>query len=132
LLGLIRSILIIHDPPQLSKGRQMKLTDFKVLTFDCYGTLIDWETGMLEALALLVKRVQPPPSNDQVLAAHGRHEHFQELWTPTRRYSDLLATVWKRLAEEWGVPASWEEALAYGQSIGSWPPFPIPSRRSPI
>jgi putative hydrolase of the HAD superfamily len=101
----------------------MKLTDFKVLTFDCYGTLIDWETGMLEALALLVKRVQPPPSNDQVLAAHGRHEHFQELWTPTRRYSDLLATVWKRLAEEWAVPASWEEALAYGQSIGSWPAF---------
>jgi 2-haloacid dehalogenase len=101
----------------------MKLTDFKVLTFDCYGTLIDWEIGMLEALALLVKRVQPPPSNDQVLAAHGRHEHFQELWTPTRRYSDLLATVWKRLAEEWGVPASLEEALAYGQSIGSWPAF---------
>src|SRR5690348_9413574 len=102
----------------------MKLTDFKVLTFDCYGTLIDWETGMLEALAPLVKRVQPKPSSDQVLAAHARHEHFQELWTPTRRYSELLATVYKRLAEEWGMPVSWEEAVAYGQSIGSWPAFP--------
>jgi len=102
----------------------MKLSDFKVLTFDCYGTLIDWETGMLEALAPLVKRVKQPPGNDAVLAAHARQEHAQEGWTPTRRYSDLLATVHKRLAEEWGVAASFEEALAYGQSIGSWPAFP--------
>jgi 2-haloacid dehalogenase len=102
----------------------MKLADFKVLTFDCYGTLIDWETGMLQALAPLVQRVPQPPSSEQVLAAHARHEHFQEGWTPTRRYSDLLATVYKRLAEEWRVPASWDEAMAYGQSIGSWPAFP--------
>ena len=34
----------------------MRLTDFKVLTFDCYGTLIDWESGILNALAVLVKR----------------------------------------------------------------------------
>ena len=53
--------------------------------------------------------------------AHARHEHYQQGFTPTRRYSDLLATVHKRLAEEWGVNASWDEALAYGQSIGAWP-----------
>jgi 2-haloacid dehalogenase len=102
----------------------MKLSDFTVLTFDCYGTLIDWETGLLEALAPLVRRVKHPLTKDQVLEAHARHEHAQQGWTPTRRYSDLLATVHKRLAEEWGVQASWDEALAYGQSIGSWPAFP--------
>ena len=88
----------------------MKLSDFKVLTFDCYGTLIDWETGMLEALAPLVGRVKPPPGGEAVLAAHARHEHAQEGWTPTRRYGDLLATVYKRLAEEWGAAATWDEA----------------------
>ena len=102
----------------------MKLSDFKVLTFDCYGTLIDWETGMFQALSPLLDRVKQPLGKDQVLEAHSRHEHAQEGWTPTRHYSDLLATVYKRLAEEWGVAASWEDALAYGQSIGSWPAFP--------
>ena len=34
-----------------AKGKaEMKLTDFKALAFDCYGTLIDWETGMIEGL----------------------------------------------------------------------------------
>ena len=45
----------------------MKLSDFKVLTFDCYGTLIDWETGLLEALSPLVGRVKRPLTKDQVL-----------------------------------------------------------------
>ncbi|MEA2782002.1 MAG: 2-haloacid dehalogenase, partial [Rhodospirillaceae bacterium] len=35
----------------------MRLTDFKVLTFDCYGTLIDWESGMFDALKVLVAKV---------------------------------------------------------------------------
>ena len=38
----------------------MRLTDFKVLTFDCYGTLIDWETGMVEALKSLTGRAKTP------------------------------------------------------------------------
>ena len=39
----------------------MRLRDFQVLTFDCYGTLIDWETGMIDALRPLVARLRPPP-----------------------------------------------------------------------
>ena len=38
----------------------MKLTDFKVLTFDCYGTLIDWELGMIEALKPLTSKASRP------------------------------------------------------------------------
>jgi 2-haloalkanoic acid dehalogenase type II len=41
-----------------------------------------------------------------------------------RKYRDLLAVVYKRLAEEWGVAASWEECQAYGRSVGNWPAFP--------
>src|SRR5262249_50448650 len=102
----------------------MKLTDFKALTFDCYGTLIDWESGMIEALAPLARRVSRTLSRDEILEAHSRHESAQQHWTPTRRYSELLAIVYKRLAEEWGVAATWTEAQTYGQSIKDWPPFP--------
>ena len=101
----------------------MRLSDFKVLTFDCYGTLIDWESGMFEALRPLSERAAEPLTRDQILEAHGRHESAQQSQTPGMRYRDLLAVVHKRLAEEWGVAASWEESAAYGRSVKDWPAF---------
>ncbi|HEY5082594.1 MAG TPA: haloacid dehalogenase type II [Bauldia sp.] len=101
----------------------MRLTDFKVLAFDCYGTLIDWESGMIAALKPLTSRVGTSLSRDEVLEAHARHESAQQASTPSRLYSELLAVVYKRLAEEWGVPASWEDCIAYGKSIKDWPAF---------
>jgi len=101
----------------------MRLSDFKVLTFDCYGTLIDWESGMSAALRPLTSRVGRPLSRDDVLGAHARHESSQQAFTPARPYRELLAIVYKRMAEEWGVVAPWEECLAYGNSIRDWPAF---------
>jgi 2-haloalkanoic acid dehalogenase type II len=101
----------------------MRLTDFKVLTFDCYGTLIDWESGMVEALKPLTSKVSRPLTRNQILEAHARHESSQQLQTPAKLYRDLLAIVYKRLAEEWGVVVSHEECVAYGRSVGNWPAF---------
>jgi 2-haloacid dehalogenase len=101
----------------------MLLTDFDALTFDCYGTLIDWESGMIAALKGLTDRAARPLTRDQILEAHGRHEAGQEAYTPTRLYRDVLAIVYKRMAEEWGVYATHEECVAYGRSIGDWPAF---------
>ncbi|MEZ5758690.1 MAG: haloacid dehalogenase type II [Emcibacteraceae bacterium] len=101
----------------------MKLTDFKALTFDCYGTLIDWESGMIEALRPLTNKVDRDLSRDEILAAHGKLEHAQQIYTPGRRYNEILSTVYKRLAEQWGVTVSWEECRTYGQSIKNWPAF---------
>ena len=101
----------------------MKLTDFKALTFDCYGTLIDWETGMVDGLKPLTSRVDHELTRDDVLEAHARHESSQQAWTPAMRYCELLPIVYKRLAEEWGVSASREECAAYGQSVKNWPAF---------
>ncbi|WNJ89371.1 haloacid dehalogenase type II [Bosea sp. 685] len=102
----------------------MKLTAFKALTFDCYGTLIDWESGMVAALQPLVSKVARPLSRNDVLEAHARHESRQQLQTPGKLYRELLAVVYKRLAEEWNVTVSWEECLAYGRSVRDWPAFP--------
>ena len=101
----------------------MKLTDFKVLTFDCYGTLIDWEAGMVAALKPLTDRVGRTLSGDEILEAHAHHESTAQRWTPSKRYSELLPVVYQRLAEEWGVEVSWEECRAYGLSVGQWPAF---------
>ena len=101
----------------------MRLTDFKALTFDCYGTLIDWESGMIKALEPLTKKVKRPLSRDDILSAHARQESSQQRHTPSKRYRDLLAVVYKRLAEEWGVTVSWDECVAYGLSIKDWPAF---------
>ncbi|MBB5448021.1 MULTISPECIES: haloacid dehalogenase type II [unclassified Paraburkholderia] len=101
----------------------MKLTDFDTLTFDCYGTLIDWESGILEGLRPLLERARTPLTRDEVLEAHARHESSQQNFTPAKRYQELLPIVYKRMAEEWGLPYTHEECVAYGQSIGNWPAF---------
>jgi 2-haloalkanoic acid dehalogenase type II len=101
----------------------MRLTDFKVLTFDCYGTLIDWESGMVAALQPLTTRSPKPLSRNDILEAHARHESAQQLQTPGMPYRDLLAIVYKRMAEDWGIPAAWEDCIAYGRSVGDWPAF---------
>jgi 2-haloacid dehalogenase len=102
----------------------MKLTDFKALTFDCYGTLIDWEAGMLTALEPLASRSKPPRSRAEILETYAVHESSQEHYTPTLKYSQLLAVTYKRIAENWSTPASWDECVAFGQSLRNWPAFP--------
>jgi 2-haloacid dehalogenase len=101
----------------------MRLTDFKALSFDCYGTLIDWETGMIEAVTPLTRKARTPLSRDQILAAHARHESEQQAQTPTKRYSELLAVVYKRMAEQWGIATTVDECDAYGLSVRDWPAF---------
>lgn len=101
----------------------MKLTDFKALTFDCYGTLIDWESGMIAGLKPLTDRVPGKLSRDEILEAHAYHESTQQRWTPGYRYSELLPIVYKRLAEQWGISVSPDECAAYGRSVRDWPAF---------
>jgi len=102
----------------------MRLGDFSVLTFDCYGTLIDWESGIWQALQPLIARCRNAPAHDAALAAFGAAESAQERETPGLVYSKLLALVHRRLAETWGVAADATEAEAFGGSVGDWPAFP--------
>ncbi|MDE2791297.1 MAG: haloacid dehalogenase type II [Paracoccaceae bacterium] len=101
----------------------MKLTDFKALTFDVYGTLIDWETGMVKGLKPLTDRVDGTLSRNEILEVHAHYESSTQRQTPAKVYSQLLPVVYKRLAEEWGVEAGWDECLAYGRSVEHWPAF---------
>jgi 2-haloalkanoic acid dehalogenase type II len=102
----------------------MRLSDFKVLTFDCYGTLIDWESGIATALRPLLHKTGRDIGREAALEAFGRHEADQEALTPSMVYSDLLAEVHRRLAREWGVDASDAEHRGFGGSVPDWPAFP--------
>ena len=102
----------------------MRLTDFRVLTFDCYGTLIDWESGIIKALQPLFARADPALRRDEVLEAFGRHETAQQTETPSMMYSELLAVVHSRLAREWGIQTNASESKAFGRSVPDWPAFP--------
>ncbi len=102
----------------------MKLADFTTLTFDCYGTLIDWESGIWNALQPLLARAGRDAGRDAVLENFARHESAQEHETPGMIYSGLLARVHARLAAEWGVAADAAADAAFGASVPDWPAFP--------
>lgn len=101
----------------------MKLTNFRALTFDVYGTLIDWETGMVTGLKPLTDKLSRTLTRDEILEAHAHHESTTQRWSPAKKYYELLAVVYRRLAEEWGVEVTWEECQAYGHSVRQWPAF---------
>ena len=102
----------------------MKLTDFAALTFDCYGTLIDWESGIHTALLPLIAKGHPGLGRDAALEIFARHESAQEAETPDMIYSDLLTAVHGRLAREWGVAPDPAAAARFGASVPDWPAFP--------
>ncbi len=100
----------------------MKLTDFKVLSFDCYGTLIDWETGLWTSLQPLLERTRI--DRETALSTFGLVEPEQEHETPALPYRDILARVHAKLAERWNLKSTDAMDRAFGLSVGTWPPFP--------
>ncbi len=104
--------------------REVRLTDFDVLAFDCYGTLIDWEAGIFAALQPLLSRMPSPPGRDVALELFARAESAQEAETPAMVYSELLTVVHRRLAGTLGLAEDAAAAKAFGASVPDWPAFP--------
>lgn len=102
----------------------MRLRDFRVLTFDCCGTLIDWESGILAALRPLLRRTGLDLDRDTILEAFARHEATLQAETPGLPYAELLAQLHRQLTDEWGVEPVEAEHLRFGASVPDWPAFP--------
>jgi 2-haloacid dehalogenase len=102
----------------------MKLSDFKVLTFDCYGTLIDWESGLFQALQPLLEAARLGAGREEVLAQFAQHEVAQQAATPGMLYPQLLAEVHRRMARAWLVSVPDAAHTAFGASVPQWPAFP--------
>ena len=101
----------------------MRLCDFPILTFDTYGTLIDWETGIWDALQPLCTRLAAPPTREAALAAFAQAESACQAATPDLLYADLLAATHRTLARNWGCEPDDAESIRFGQSVGDWPAF---------
>ncbi|HEY4333318.1 MAG TPA: HAD-IA family hydrolase [Ilumatobacteraceae bacterium] len=96
---------------------------FDALSFDCYGTLIDWETGIANALRPWATRNGLDLDDDALVAAHSRHESVVQAETPEALYPLILAETLRRIGDDLGVPVTDEDAVAYGSSVKDWPAF---------
>ncbi len=97
-------------------------TAFDVLTFDCYGTLIDWETGLLTALRVQLGDAVAGVSDEDLLEAFGEIEHAAQV--PYQPYRDVLAQSLGELGRRYGVDPDVEQRAAFGASVPDWPAFP--------
>ena len=88
------------------------------ITFDCFGTLIDWQAGLTAMLAPIVGDQAP-----DVLRRYHVHERNVERERPYKSYKDVLATAMARAARERGVPLSSADARGLSQSWSSMRPF---------
>ena len=95
----------------------------EALTFDCYGTLIDWETGILEALADLLGSTAERPDNDTLLGQYGRFEPLAESGV-FRPYRQVLMDVARMFGDEYAIRVDDTQASAFAASVARWQPFP--------
>jgi 2-haloacid dehalogenase len=95
----------------------------EAMTFDCYGTLIDWEVGIVAAVGSLLRAHDVGLPDEAILEAHARHETRLEAG-PYRPYREVLGEVARAICEEQGVRASDAEAADFGASVADWPAFP--------
>ena len=98
-------------------------TPYRALSFDCYGTLIDWEAGIRNALQPWAAAHAVPATAEQLLDRFGSHEHVIETETPGRRYPEVLAEALRRIGRDLGVEVAEEDASEFGASVGGWPAF---------
>jgi len=96
---------------------------FDVLTFDCYGTLIDWEAGILAALRVPLAAHGIEAPDESVLEAFARHEAEIEAGK-YRTYREVLGEVLAAMIGHFGGEASAEERAEFGGSVADWPAFP--------
>lgn len=102
----------------------MGMRNAKALTFDCYGTLIDWEKGILSALRPWLHRDGIILDDARLLEEFGRAESRIERDNPSVPYSDILRHVHHSLARTFGLAEDINEASRFAGSVGDWPPFP--------
>jgi 2-haloacid dehalogenase len=101
----------------------MRLLDFKAVSFGCYGTLIDRDSGVYAALRPLMIQGGVSLTREQAAARFAEHEALQLAETPALPYSQVLARVHGRLAKEWSVIASDDDHALFGKSVPNWPAF---------
>ena len=95
---------------------------FDFITFDCYGTLINWEQGILGALRPILQSHDVVRSDDEILAEYGEIE--PPLQNPYRRYREVLREVVREFGKRRGFGANETEMDSLPASLRNWQPYP--------
>ncbi len=115
--------MISHEPAAAYRRDVHTLADFDALSFDCYGTLIDWEAGLSDVLVPWAREQGLSLDAEALLAGYAGHEARVEAEHPDLLYPDVLATSLAALGEQLGAPVSQAAAADLGSSVGAWPAF---------
>jgi 2-haloacid dehalogenase len=102
------------------------LLDFgslQAITFDCYGTLIDWESGILSVLRPLLADHAKPATDAQLLQTYSELEPAAQAGS-YRPYRLVLEEVVRGIGQQFGFSVSTDEARSLAASLRDWPPFP--------
>ena len=102
----------------------MNLSDFDALSFDCYGTLIDWEHGLREGLQRIARHSVAPITVDELLESYAEAEARTEREHPPLLYPDVVARSAAATGEKHGIVVPSQLALEIGNSVPGWPAFP--------
>lgn len=96
---------------------------FEILTFDCYGTLIDWETGILASMQRILSAHGKRVDDAALLERYGEFEAQAESGA-FQAYRNVLASVVRQFGDEFKFNPSAEEERALAASLPSWKPWP--------
>jgi 2-haloacid dehalogenase len=102
----------------------MKLSDFEALSFDCYGTLIDWEAGISAVLVPWAREHGLDLAGEALLERYASAEALEEVRTPAARYPEILGAAMRRLGGGLGIDVSAAESERLATSVPAWPAFP--------
>jgi 2-haloacid dehalogenase len=101
----------------------LDFSQFEILTFDCYGTLIDWESGILKALHPLMQKHGVKVSDEEVLEAYAEAESKAEA-LPFKPYREVLSQVVRDLGAKFRFKPTDQDQGSLADSIKTWQPFP--------
>lgn len=104
-------------------GPPLDIASIRAFTFDCYGTLVNWERGILDALAPLARAAGVDADPQRLLESYARHESALEEG-PYMPYRDVLRHAARRTLADFGVRAQESAADAFAHSLQDWPIFP--------
>jgi 2-haloacid dehalogenase len=96
---------------------------FEILTFDCYGTLIDWETGILAALHRILAAHNQSIDDATLLKLYGDFEQLSEQGE-FHPYREVLQSVVRRFGAELGFAPTPEQVRSLPESLATWKPWP--------
>jgi 2-haloalkanoic acid dehalogenase type II len=102
----------------------VELTDFEAMSFDCYGTLIDWETGLKAVLVPWARQRGLSLGGEELLTEYARIEAAAEADHPADPYPDILARSMRLLGDNLGAEVTGDDAARLAGSVPDWPAFP--------